>query len=112
MTDLKTLESETVEVLLVTCTSRLDPTPEGVPEFQVTAVTATSPILPGTWFPGSWTTEWDPISGTIQALTASLGAATADIPLTEGTTVLLWIKWSLASGGELPVLRAVRLKAV
>ena len=88
------LEHTTAEAIAVTITSRVDPTGDPI-EFNLTTA-GTSPS--GDWYPGTWSGDWDPVSGDAAAFSPVL---TGDMALEERTTHTLWVRWTM--GPETPV---------
>jgi len=78
------LESSTVEALTVTFRANSDPTGDTV-EFALTAATVSDP---SGWSAGSWGTY---ASGSVTATTPTIGAS-ATLPITEGSSYLLWAR--------------------
>jgi hypothetical protein len=94
-----TIESTSIEKRRAKLTARVDPTAVIV-EFQATTGARVDPD--GTWKTGAWEGTWDQANGRVDALTPTMGAPTADLPLTAGLTYDVWARWTV--GGETPVL--------
>lgn len=84
----------------------LDPTADGAPSFKLVAE-GTAPGTTG-YTDGAWEGTWRKINGQIWAISPSVSGTGNGGQLTgdAGTIYVLWVKWSLSSGTEIPAEKA------
>jgi hypothetical protein len=101
MTRSYSVESPAVEVVPVIVTTVADPT-GGAVEFAFTSANTD----PSSFTAGAWSGTWSATTGRVVALTPTLPASGATVPLAEGR----WTVWCrFAVGGETVVERVGQL---
>ena len=97
------IESTSAVPIRVPVVSEVDPD-SNLPEFQLTALTATDPT--GTWVTGTWSGTWDATTGAgLEAVTPVTG--TTGFTLTGNQK--LWIRW--VAGAHTPVFAVGQVRA-